>query len=121
MNKYFEVNKIDLNLNTVIIESLKVDYEEFLNNFYSKINEGYSIGVDAPLKSDVWMTDGKGWVKPTSNTAGHQMNFEGFDKDGNILVCSWGKSYMFPKEFYKQLEFMGIKVLSGNKSIKKSM
>ena len=121
MNKYFAANMLDLKLDTEIIESSGVDYEEFLNNIYSKINDGYSIDVSAsPLKGEVWMTDGKEWTKP-NDKAGHQMNFEGFDKDGNILVCSWGKNHMFPKEFYKQLEFMAVKLLTNNRSIKRSI
>ena len=37
------------------------------------------------------------------------MNFQGFDQDSNILLCSWGKTYMIPKEFYINLEFTAIK------------
>lgn len=118
LNKYFEVNGINLMVDTAIIESHDVDYKDFLDNIYSKIDQGYSIETGAPLKGEVWMTDGSEWIKPTEDTAGHQMNFEGFDNDGNILVCSWGKTYMFPKEFYQKLEFMAIKVLPNDKSIK---
>jgi len=110
MNKYFEVNNINLTLGITGINSKNTEYKEFIDDIYSKMNEGYSIGVSSVLNSEVWMTDGKEWIKPNEKTAGHQMNFEGFDENGNILVCSWGKTYMFPKEFYQRLEFMGVKI-----------
>jgi len=66
------------------------------------------------------MHDGKEWIKPTVDSAGNQMNLEGFDKDGNILVCSWGKTYMFPKDFYQNLEFMAIKLEIDDRASKKS-
>lgn len=114
INKYFEMNNVNLKLEAGNINSATVEYEELQNTINSKINDGYTIEVSSSLKSEVWMTDGKSWEKPTSETAGHQMNFEGFDKDGNILVCSWGKIYMFPKEFYKKLEFMSLKLYEPN-------
>lgn len=121
MDKYFDKNNINLALEASIIDSSSVSYEEFLKNIHNKMDDGYSIDVSSPLKADVWMSDGKEWVKPTEGNAGHQMNFLGFDKEGNILVCSWGKTYMFPKEFYKELEFMAIKVVGKDREVKKSM
>lgn len=119
MNKFFESNNINLELHATIIKSSSVDYEEFQRDIYDKLIEGYSIDVCSHLETDVWMTDGYAWEKPTEKTAGHLMNFQGFDKDGNILVCSWGKTYMFPKEFYRKLEFMAIRIGNGQLNSKK--
>jgi hypothetical protein len=110
IDKFFAIKGIYSNLDIDVINNFDVNYDEFVDIVLNKINEGFSIEVSAPLKKDVWMTDGKGWEKPNSDKAGHQMNFEGFDNNGNILVCSWGKTYMFPKEFYSLLEFSAIKI-----------
>lgn len=121
MNKYFELNNIDLKLDIIDIDRDWTDYNEFQEEVFSKSSEGYSIEVASPIRTETWMTDGKIWLKPTSDKAGHQMNFEGFDKEGNILVCSWGQTHMFPKEYYKNLEFTAIKVLSNDNRIKKGL
>ena len=70
---------------------------------------GYSIMVSSPLNKEVWIKMDKEWEKTSSDKAGHQMNFEGLDDDGNILACSWGQTCMIPKEFYKHLEFEALK------------
>lgn len=119
INKFFEVNNIDLNLEVENINNSNLNYNEFVEYIINKQNEGYSIEVSSTLKSETWMTDGKVWEKPTSDKAGHQMNFEGFDEKGNIVICSWGKTYMFPKEFYKNLEFMSLMVVPSKREIEK--
>lgn len=121
INKYFEVNNINLKLEAIIIESMRIDYNELLDNIYSKLDEGYSINVGTNVSSKIWMTEGKIWTKLGGNNVGHAMNFEGFDKEKNILVCSWGNSFMIPKDFYQELKFTGIKILSNAKDVKKGL
>lgn len=118
MNKYFETNGIDLTLEANLIQSNNLSFDDFVRNVYSNIEDGYSVGIGTALKTEVWMSNGKEWVKPTGERAGHQMNFQGFDNEGNIVVCSWGDTYVIPKEFYQSLEFTAIKVSDNKKEHK---
>lgn len=122
MNKYFEVNNINLGIQSVEIGTKNIDYNSFVDDVFAKINDGYSIEVGVGPRSPVWITRGKktDWDKPTSDKAGHRMNFEGFDQDGNILVCSWGETYVIPKEFYQDLEVDGLKLFEVNRSLDNS-
>lgn len=120
MNKYFEVHEANLSLSATIIETKNVDVVEFINSINLFINNGYSIEVSAHDK-DVWMQNGKDFDKPAPNNNGHAMNFLGFDDNGNILVCSWGKTYSIALDFYQKLEFTAIKIESNNKGVKKGI
>ncbi len=110
INKFFEVNQIDLSLKAENIDTRNVSYEDFMLDIYTRKQNGYSIGIGIPVDSNIFMTDGKSWENPSSKSAGHQMNFQNFDHLGNIVVSSWGKTYVIPKCFYKELEYDAIRI-----------
>ena len=112
VKKFFEVNHIDLELDVEIFNNYET-YDKFSEEVILKLENDYYLFVSSNPNLEVWMTDGKTWEKP-SNEKGHRMNFVGFDKDGNILLCSWGKIYMVPQEFYNKLEFISIKLNEKN-------
>lgn len=109
VDKFFESKGIDLSLEVQDINNHDIEYEEFMNLIIDMKKNGYSIMVSSPLNKEVWIKMDKEWEKTSSDKAGHQMNFEGLDDDGNILACSWGQTCMIPKEFYKHLEFEALK------------
>ena len=108
VEKFIQINNLELDIDIQIINSYNEEYSSFISKISEILSNNYSLFVSANPELEVWMTDGKTWEKPAAN-AGHRMNFQGFDQDSNILLCSWGKTYMIPKEFYINLEFTAIK------------
>ena len=119
MQIYFERNNIDLNLEAFSINRKDLLMGNFNLLITSLLEQGYSINVSPSVGSNVTMTDGSifGW----GDIKNHAMNFEGFDPNGNILVCSWGENHMIPKEYYNQLDFICIKLMDNVKEFKKSI
>ena len=117
LNIYFEKKGIDLIIETYVINTYKKSYDAVKEELYAFLDEGYSFKVSPSTCSNVYMTDGTifGWGKIDH----HAMNFEGFDPDGNILVCSWGKHHMIPKEYYNELEYVGIRLVNNTKRANK--
>ena len=109
LNTFFRKKNIDIEIDVENINDYGKNYEEFITIMNDKIKNNYSVLVSSNKDSEVWMTDGKSWEKP-SYEAGHRMNFNGFDNEGNILLCSWGKNYIVPKEYFNRLEFTSVKL-----------
>lgn len=110
VNKFFEVNHINLRLTAEEIPTRNVRYEDFVEDVSTRLRNGYSIEVGIPVGSEVFMTNGHVWENPSSKRVGHQMNFQGFDRSLNLIVCSWGQPYIIPKEFYAHLEVQCIRI-----------
>lgn len=119
MQVYFERNGINLDLEAHNINKTGLSFNEFRLLVDSNINNGYSINVSPSVDSNIAMTDGSilGWT----NINNHAMNFESFDSNGNIIVCSWGERHIIPKEYYNQLDFIAIKLINNTRKVNRSI
>ena len=119
-NYYFKSHGLDCSLEIENINAVSNGYDSLKEEITRCINEGYSVTVSSGPKSDVQMHTEKAlsWTKISNEKAGHIMKFKRFDKDGNIIVSSYGEEYIIPKEFYTDLLYRKIKVVNGVKETK---
>lgn len=112
---YFEKSDIKLELDTFYFRARDISFDEFVVAILSIYDNGYYIDVSPKVSQDIWMTDGRnfGW----ESVHNHAMNFLGFDSNGDILVCSWGKQYTIPKEYYNKLDYTPIKLVENNRDL----
>ncbi|MBQ9319051.1 MAG: hypothetical protein IJR82_05410 [Bacilli bacterium] len=107
LNIFFDNLGLDLEIGVSRIDAENYKEHEIHTMLMSGALRGLLIGISAHENSRVFATDGRfnGWIQISSENAGHAMTFYGLDQDNNLLVLSWGKIYMIPKEFYNKLEY----------------
>jgi len=114
-NYYLNKYNLDFSFNneTIIVSDFKEDYKSFVNYINNLVLEGYSVSVASTPNSIAYMHTNKkmSWSKISSKEAGHIMLFKNFDQNMDIVVSSYGQSYIIPKEYFNLLEY--------NKIIKK--
>lgn len=108
-NYYFQSHKLDITLSmqNIILSDFHNDYASFQEYILQLISNGYSISVSSGVNSDVYMHTNKqfSWQKISTEQAGHIMSFKRFSHSGDIIVSSYGKDYIIPKEYFNLLEF----------------
>lgn len=114
VNEYFKMKNINLEFNADLIYLSKYTIEEFFEKMENIMSKHASISVGIARNTEVWMRDINkkrfSWTKIEGEKSGHAMFFEGFDENGDIIVSSWGKSYVIPIEYYNKLELTIIQV-----------
>ena len=105
---YFDSYNLDFSLEKkeIAISELDNDYDMLKDKLLTLSNNG-TIYVSAGPGKDARMHTNKAlsWSRIGSDTAGHVMTFTGFDKNGDILVNSYGEEYIIPKEYYADLSY----------------
>lgn len=113
MNYYFNKYNLDFTFYSegIIINDFNNNYRKIQNYILNLISEGYSISVSAGPNKEVYIHNNKAfsWMKITNDKAGHVMLFKSFDQNEDIVVSSYGKDYIIPKEYFNQLELNKIK------------
>lgn len=111
-NYYFKSHKLDVTLfiQNIILSDFHNDYGAFQEYILQLISNGYSISVATEPNSDVYMHTNKqfSWQKISTEQAGHIMIFKSFSSSGDIIVSSYGKDFIIPKEYFNLLDFRKI-------------
>lgn len=111
-NYYLQKSNIDLCLDReeIGIRNFAGDYNKFNQYIKDLILQGNSITVATGPNSDVYMRTNMpmSWGKISSESKGHIMLFKGFNKTNDMVVSSYGKDYIIPKEYFTMLEYSKI-------------
>lgn len=114
INEYFKMKNVNLDFNAEFLYPSKATIDEFIEKIEKIMSSHSSIIVGVERQIEVWMRDMNkkwfSWTKIEGEKSGHAMFFEGFDENGDIIVSSWGKSYVIPIEYYNKLELTVIHI-----------
>ncbi len=114
INYYFKKRNLDFNININSIPHSNNGYEEFSKIIQSLKSNNHDILVSVGPSSNVFIHNSSpfSWTKIANEKAGHAMTFMNFNSNGDIVVSTWGKNYIIPKEYYLDLEFKAVKINS---------
>lgn len=121
-NYYLQSYNVDFDLNkeAIIVSDFKDSYEGFMKYINSLVSEGYSVSVSSKVNGEAYMHTNApmSWGRISSDNAGHVMMFKEFNKNKDIVVSSYGKGFIIPKEYFQHLEFNKIKKFIKKKKMK---
>lgn len=100
IDAYFKSTKIPIDFNTY------AEFKEYLNN---QMAEGYCLGISSSPNNKKAIilnpNNSKEAISISSKIKGHQMIITGFDQEDNIIINSWGKDFIIPKENYQEFVY----------------
>lgn len=113
-NYYLQNYNIDFSLDKkpIIVSDFNGDYTKFMEYINQLIINGDSISISIGPNDNVYMHTNMPmtWGKISSQRYGHVMLFKKFNKNNDIVVSSYGKDYIIPKEYFDKLEYSKIKL-----------
>lgn len=110
INYYLLKKNINIEFKSEVIEKEINTYYNFQNQLTTLLNEGYILGTSSSPNSNAFIVSSEEKIPISSNQAGHKMLITGFDENNNIIVSSWGKDFIIPKEYYKNFTYTKAKI-----------
>lgn len=105
VNYYLLKKNINIEFKNETMEQDNMTYDEFQEHLKELLGEGYILGVSSSPGSNAFITSTEEKIGVSSKQAGHSMLIVGFNDNNDLLVSSWGRDFIIPKENYRNFRY----------------
>lgn len=117
VNYYLVKKNINIEFMSEMLGKNSDTYDDFQKQLKDLLEDGYILGVSSSPNSDAFITSSKEKVEVSSKESGHAMLITGFDENDDMVVSSWGKQFIIPKETYRNFQYTKTQIKTPMKKI----